>query len=63
VDRSLRITIDLALTEPVSGSVARDGGRPIRFSGWLDLHSALEELCEAAGDDRAPVAPAHPRRR
>ncbi len=46
--KHLAIAIDLELTEPVSGSVQGEGLDPIRFRGWLQLHSALEAICVAA---------------
>jgi hypothetical protein len=45
VPSHLQITIDLELTEPVSGSLAVAGEPPASFSGWLELHAALEEIC------------------
>jgi len=50
----LQITIDLELTEPVSGSLAVTGEPPASFSGWLELHSALEEICACAAVPRQP---------
>jgi len=44
----LQITIDLELTEPVSGSLAVAGEPHAHFSGWLELHSALEAICACA---------------
>ncbi len=56
----LQVTIDLELTEPVSGSLAVTGERPASFSGWLELHSALELICACAAvrrnsDDEEPL--------
>jgi hypothetical protein len=42
------ITIDLALTQPVSGSISSNGSQPASFDGWLELHATLEAFCEAA---------------
>jgi hypothetical protein len=47
------IAIDLELTEPVSGSVVSEGDDPVHFSGWLQLHSALESICEEAREGLA----------
>ena len=51
----LQITIELELTAPVSGSLTASGQPPARFSGWLELHSALEEVC--AGAAPVPLQP------
>lgn len=56
----LQITIDLELTEPVSGSLGLSGESPASFSGWLELHSALELICACAAvprksDEEEPV--------
>ncbi len=54
VPTRLQITIDLELTEPVSGSLAVRGEPPASFSGWLELHSALELICACAAVPRPP---------
>ncbi len=56
----LQITIDLELTAPVSGSVGVCGEPAASFSGWLELHSALELICACAAvgrksDEEEPV--------
>jgi hypothetical protein len=56
----LQITIDLELTRPVSGSLAVAGEPAATFSGWLELHSALELICACAElprnrDEEEPV--------
>jgi len=50
----VQITIDLELTQPVSGSLAVAGEPAARFSGWLELHAALEEICACAARPRQP---------
>jgi hypothetical protein len=52
----LRISLELDLDEPVSGS-ARDGaGNEQRFSGWLELHAAIERLRQRAlGEGKLPA--------
>jgi hypothetical protein len=49
----LEISLELELTEPVSGTVRPAGGDEQRFAGWLELNSALERLCRGAeqGDE------------
>ena len=50
----LQITIDLELTRPVSGTLAVTGAPAAHFSGWLELHSALELICACAEVPRDP---------
>ena len=50
----LQITLDLELTAPVSGTLAVTGEPPVSFSGWLELHSALELICACAEVPRNP---------
>jgi hypothetical protein len=62
MERRLRITIDLVPTQPVGGSISSEGGQPASFDGWLELHAALEALCEAAREGTAPQRRVEPRR-
>ena len=50
----LQIAIDLELTRPVSGTLAVAGEPAASFSGWLELHSALELICACAEVPRHP---------
>lgn len=54
MDQRRRFTIDADLsTEPIEGSVGRDGGPLREFLGWVGLLQALEELAVADGAARA----------
>jgi hypothetical protein len=47
--RSLRARLDIDLgASPIEGVLTDDDGRETRFTGWLGLAAALEDLQHAA---------------
>jgi hypothetical protein len=44
----MQIRITIETTEPLTGTAATSGIAPQRFSGWLELLSALSALVDAA---------------
>lgn len=48
MNTSLRISIEVELTEPVSGRIGVLGADPAPFTGWLEMHSAIERACANA---------------
>ena len=43
---TLQITLELQLTEPISGLIGDSSGALRDFSGWLEMHAAIERICE-----------------
>jgi hypothetical protein len=43
------IRISIEQTEPLTGTAATAGSRPLTFVGWLELLRAISELVDAAG--------------
>lgn len=44
----LALELELELGEPVSGHLRGIGGAATPFTGWLELHAALERACTVA---------------
>ena len=53
----LSIELVVELTEPITGTITSDAPTPThRFTGWMQLHTALEAICSPGGRlDRAPT--------
>jgi hypothetical protein len=53
-----RISLELARSEPISGSARNAEGEERQFSGWLELHATIERLRRGADDrERAVTRP------
>jgi len=44
----LQISLDVELTDPIQGRVSDGAGHEHEFSGWLEMSSSIEDLCDAA---------------
>jgi hypothetical protein len=52
---SVAVELDVS-SEPIHGTLDDGAGKPIAFSGWLELMSGFETVCERA----APGPPREP---
>jgi hypothetical protein len=50
VELALVIDVD---SDPITGSVIRDGGEPQRFSGWIALAELIEGVRASDGDAKS----------
>jgi hypothetical protein len=48
----LRLEVELELADPITGRLVADGGPERRFTGWLELHAALDAACVDAARAR-----------
>jgi hypothetical protein len=52
---AMRVSLELEATDPVSGRLSDAGGWERAFSGWMELHSALETLVAEAREAQRTV--------
>jgi hypothetical protein len=56
VPHNVSLTIELKLTEPVSGVVTGSDRQPAGFTGWVELHTLLEGIYTAGREtEREPA--------
>jgi hypothetical protein len=46
--RTLRLSLELELTDPIRGMIIGPDHEPRDFSGWLEMHAAIEAACTRA---------------
>jgi hypothetical protein len=60
---SVRVDVELAVASvPIAGTLRDGRGAAIEFSGWLELMSGFETICERAAPVSSPRPPAAPAR-
>jgi hypothetical protein len=52
VPESIRLSLRLELTDPVTGTILVPDGPEHDFVGWLEMYSMIEATCQTVGKRR-----------